>query len=121
MAERYVPCTCPACKGSLVTRYTRRKHSKLYSDIKVVKKDSGKDEVKVPSCLFTQFTHAQETNIEKPSSIDTISAVHDESEICTELLSPHSPESTDTSYSVDDQKVLVLHALCINTVFILGA
>ena len=76
MAERYVPCTCPACKGSLVTRYTRQKHSKLYSNIEVVKKDK----VKEPSCLFTQFMHAQETNIKKPSSIDTISAVHDESE-----------------------------------------
>ena len=64
MAERYVPCTCPACKGSLVTRYTRRKHSKLYADIEVPKDESEEVNVIESRCLSTpaQLTTFEEDN-----------------------------------------------------------
>ena len=50
MAERFVPCTCPACKGSLVTRYTCEQHTRLYSDIEVAKEDKDRLKKLIYSC-----------------------------------------------------------------------
>lgn len=100
MAERYVPCTCPACKGSLVTIYTRRKHSKLYSDIDGAKR-KREETNKESTCLFT---HAQLTTIDEATqeTRDTINyVVHDETE------SPREPSSPDGSYTVEDGQVFI--------------
>ena len=105
MAEQFVPCMCPACKGSLVTRYTRRKHARLYSDIEVAKKDSGEDKDKDSRSLFT---HAQPTlNIDETT--DTIDIAVP---VCvddgTEPLSLESPDlSPYRSYATDDEKVIL--------------
>lgn len=102
-----MPCTCPSCKGSLVTRYTRRKHSRLFSDIEVVRKYSGDGNDKEPSSLT--FTHAHPTAIDE--TIDISIAEQDE----TEPLSLDSPDASPSRfYATADEKVIfyVLAILC---------
>ena len=97
MAERLVPCTCPACKGSLVTRYTRRKHSKLYTDIEAAKKEKEEVRVEESRCLLA---HAQPASIDEDiSHFDG----HDETGVPMMPISPNSPEfSPDSSSDVED-------------------
>lgn len=82
-----MPCTCPACKGSLATRHTRRKHSKLYADIEVTKDEREVVDVNESRCLST---HAQLTTFDEDNTGVDDNSVYD---IQTDSISPSSPGS----------------------------